>query len=143
MKLRPYWSEKSRQFSVRGYHDKILTEDGIRYILFFDIDEKYIDEWDLANKVGFPFRLFKTLNGYHAVGFGIHPMSHKKLWFDNWKKIFPKSDFRFENQALRPHSYDELQFTTSQFFSGNVLTSPLIFDFYRDKRVFELWEMRK
>ena len=143
MKLRPFWNLKSKQFTVRGIEDKVLTKEGIRYALFFDIDEKYLDEYQLCNTIGFPFRLFRTPNGYHAIGFGLHTIVEKLLWFSNWKKLFPNSDFLFTNGTLRPVSKEELVFTVSQLFSRPLLIEPIVVDYYRDKSVFENWRYLK
>lgn len=132
-----YWNKKKTLFLVRGISDKLLTREGIRYLLFFDVDREEVKEEELSYKISYPFRLFFTTNGFHAVGFGVHVSYGKKLWFESWKKIYPNSDFGIRRGTLRPASFDELTFITSQIPFNSLLIEPDFFDYYRDKKVFE------
>ena len=143
MRLRYYWNKKSPQFTVRAIGDKLFTKDGIRYLLFFEADQKIGDEKALY-KTYFPFRIFFTPNGFHSIGFGVHSAEEKKIWLMQWKRLYPDSDYNFDMRGswsfLKPHSLAELRFIAEQSLSANLLDEPRLSDYYRDKRVFENWE---
>ena len=142
MKLRDYWNNRAQQdeFSVYGIMDKVLTDKGIRYLLFFESDEKFNDNIKTNRRyfrIVYPFRVFFTRNGFHVVGFGLHSSIEKKDFFHEFQLNYPNSDYFMENATLRPNSMDELEFIVTQAFSENLLTEPIKVKYYRDKKVIE------
>ena len=138
MNLRDYWNLRSvkDEFSVFGILDKVLTDKGIRYLLFFESDEKFNEEISYY-EIGFPFAVFFTRNGFHVVAHKLHSALDKKQWFETWANCYPHSDFFIENATLRPHTFEELSFIVNQAFTEKLLTEPIRVKYYRDKRVLE------
>ena len=139
MRLLPYYNKKSQTFAKSGIQDKLLTSNGIRYLLFFESDEPF-RELETVRAINFPFRMFYTKNGFHVIGFGVHTAKEKISWFEAWKNVYPNSDYFINRSVLRPHSYQELLFITTQAFSVTLLSEPMICVYYRDKAVFETYE---
>ena len=138
MRLLPYFNQKSKIFARKGIQDKLLTKEGIRYLLFFESDEKFevFRNYFFVN----PFRMFYTKNGFHVIGFGVHTANEKIILFNQWKGLYPDSDYFIDRSVLRPCSLDELTFIVTQAFSVPLLEEPRICVYYRDKAVFEEYE---
>lgn len=135
MRLLPYFNKRSSMFAQKGIQDKLLTTDGIRYLLFFESDEPFreLESYNMS----FPFRMFHTRNGFHIVGFGVHTAKEKIIFYEQWKALYPKTDYFMYKSVLRPHSQQELEFIVNQAFSVQLVTEPLLCVYYRDKAVFE------
>ena len=136
MNLRDYWNFRAEkdEFSVFGIVDKVLTDKGIHYVLFFESDEKFRDNIEYF---GFPFRVFFTRNGFHAVSYGLHSALEKRKWFSEFQVKYPHTDYFMENATLRPHTFEELSFIVEQCFTEKLLIEPMKVKYYRDKRVLE------
>ena len=144
MKIRRYWNENAKRFCVRAIGDKILTSKGIRYLLFFDNDEKSFDEQSVQF-CPFNFKFFWTRNGFHLIGFGLHSAQEKLTWYSYLKTMFSQSDYTFLDGRvknswawLRPDSLEELDFIGEQIINAKEkVLDYTTSDYYRDKKVFE------
>lgn len=122
----------SSTFRAYAIGDKVLTKDGLRYLLFYDFDGRF--------PAGVPltygnYRVFPTPNGFHAIGSLLGPAWLKQEWFRFWRAEFP-SDYRLANlNWLAPHSRAELDFILDVSAGAELLKC----HYYRDKAVFEEW----
>jgi len=142
LRLLPYYNKRAQLFAQKGIQDKLLTKEGIRYLLFFEVDgeKSFFADSDIGYPVEFSFREFLTRNGFHAVGFGVHTAQEKISWFAKWKSLYPNSDYFINRSVLRPHSLNELEFIVEQAYSIQLVSEPMTCTYYRDKAVFENFE---
>lgn len=124
-------------FRVNAVGDKLLMPDGtVRYLLFFEADEPYI-RFPLQACYGdgsAPWEVFPTRNGFHVIGDYTTSAERKRVFYDDWKAEYPKSDYLLNNwNWLAPHSEAELDY----ILRVAAPAIPRVVRYYRDKRVFE------
>jgi hypothetical protein len=120
------------RFRVRAFGDKVLLEGRIKFMLFFESDEKFRGG---PFHVG-PYRLFPTPDGWHVVGEEVATAEKKRHWFAAWKDLYPDSDYKLDRwNFLRPHTKAEAEFILTR--SGAV---PQTCYYYRDKQTWETFE---
>lgn len=130
----PIQESKTSQFYHHAIADKVLLARRILvYIPFFEADEPF-------RRPPLPWirkcRVFLTRNGFHAIGLELLDAMGKIEWFEDWKDIYPSTDYRLNNvNWLAPASKDEMNAILSM-----IREEPLGCAFYRDKAVFETWE---
>ena len=101
-------------------------------MLFFDADEPY-----RGAPKGWVVRIYPTRNGFHAIGVNVVDAYLKWEWWNDWKEIYPDSDYFLANlNWLAPACEEELEFI--EWLSAVEL--PIMSKYYRDKRVFETFD---
>lgn len=128
----------NNQFWVNALGDKLLFEGGIvKYMLFFEADQRFSV---FPAEFHSHFELFRTRNGFHAIGRILSDADGKRFWFSEWKRLYPATDYMLNNwNFLMPHTEDELDFIIN--IARPVF--PQMVKYYRDKRVFETFAESK
>lgn len=125
-------SPKTEQFYRYAVADKVLQGGKIKYMLFFDADESYYGEPQEGGVWG--MKVFETKNGFHAISGYSGDALDKRIWYEEWKHCYPKSDYQMNNISwLAPHSKKELDFILKICYPAE----PLSCKYYRDKAVVE------
>jgi hypothetical protein len=118
-------------FRAYAIGDKVLTREGIRYLLFYDYDGPDTPLYAGAHS----FAAFKTPNGWHLIAYTLGTAEEKRSWWKEWQRHWP-SDYRLSNlNWLAPHSKDEFDFI--MWLIGEEDAEFLKCSYYRDKAVFE------
>ena len=109
--------------------DKLLVDGRLQYVLYFDADQGYTG----GPSEEFDFQVFKTRNGFHAVGNLLASAEEKRFWYELWKEWYPESDYMLGNlNWLAPASQEEFD-----FINRVARVRPLLSRYYRDKAVWE------
>jgi hypothetical protein len=118
-------------FRAYAIGDKVLTKEGIRYLLFYDYDGPDTPLYTGTHA----FAAFKTPNGWHLIAYSLGTAEEKRGWWKEWQHYWP-SDYRISNlNWLAPHSKDEFDFIMWLIGDNRFLKC----DYYRDKDVFVQW----